>query len=99
MAKSAQQRFNEYLDEARSTRESIKEFQDAAYENYQSHSYAAGFLESKLVDVIMALPRAQREELRAVFRQQAEKQRREVMARAIPAERIQNIFDPAGILG
>ncbi len=78
MAKSAQQRFNEYLDEARSTRESIKEFQDAAYESYRSHSYAAGFLESKLVDVIMALPRAQREELRAVFRQQAAKLQKEV---------------------
>ena len=78
MAKSAQQRFTEYLDEARSTRESIKEFQDAAYENYRSHSYAAGFLESKLVDVIMALPRAQREELRSVFRQQAAKLQKEV---------------------
>jgi hypothetical protein len=78
MAKSAQQRFTEYLDEARSTRESIKEFQDAAYENYRSHSYAAGFLESKLVDVIMSLPRAQREELRAVFRQQAAVLQKEV---------------------
>lgn len=99
MAKSAQERFNEFLNECGETRNSIKEFQDAAYENYRSHSYSAGFLESKLVDVIMELPKQKRAELRTLFRQQAEKQRREVMARAIPAERIKNIFDPAGILG
>ncbi len=73
MAKSAQQRLNEFMDESRETRIAMGQFQEAAYTAYGSHSYAAGFLESKLIEVIMELPKQRRAELREIFKQQAKK--------------------------
>lgn len=79
MAKTGQQRLNEFWAESDLTRAALKSFSDAAYENYGSHAYAAGYLESSLASVIMSLPKKQRQELRAEFERAALKQREAAM--------------------
>lgn len=65
MPKSAQQRMNEYWNECDQIRAAVKNFNDRSFEANGSFSFAAGFLESTLVDAIMQLPKAKREEFRA----------------------------------
>ena len=81
MAKSAQQKINEFFDESDVTRRTVKAFSDASYDNYGSHSYAAGYLESTIVSLIMQLPRAQREAARRDLVEAALKQRAQAEAK------------------
>lgn len=76
MAKSAQTRLNEFFDETDVTRRTVKAFSDAAYDHYGSHSYACGWLESSVVNLIMQLPKAKREAARREFVEAALKQRK-----------------------
>ena len=53
MARSAQDKFNEYLDECRETNDAVNEFVKASYENYnRTYSYTSGYLESMLKDLL-----------------------------------------------
>ena len=85
MKKSAQQKFNEYLDECRETRAALGEFEKAAQDRYDNNGYAyiAGYMMSQLQDAIIGLPRARRAEFREVFRRAAQKLEQEQLMRTI----------------
>jgi hypothetical protein len=72
MAKSAQSKFNEYLDECRETSQSINDMVQSSYELYGNYAYSAGYLQSMLAEVIDQLPKAKREGLRNQLRRQAQ---------------------------
>lgn len=73
--KSAQQKFNEYLDECRETREALGAFEKAVQEKYNGSGYAyiAGYLMTQLQDAITHLPKAKRAEFRENFLRAAQK--------------------------
>ena len=79
MAKSAQDKFNEFLAESRKTSEAVAELTSASYDLYGNYAYACGFLESMIKDVIAELPKARRESVREQFLQRARKIRQEKM--------------------
>ena len=75
MPKSAQQKFSEYLDECRETRDAINEVEKASRENHDgSYAYACGYFATLLGDVIAELPKARREQLREQLYREAQKQ-------------------------
>lgn len=74
MRKTAQQKLNDFWAESDETRAVIKAFQDASNDNYGSFSYAAGYLGEAVVNLIMQLPKAKREEARKEFADAAKKQ-------------------------
>ena len=66
-------------------REVLREFSDASYKNYDSHAFAAGYLESLAVEMLASLPkRAQTALIKDMIRatekqyQQAAKQQKEM---------------------
>ena len=82
--KTAQEKFNEYLDESRETNDAINEFVKASYDNNdRNYSYAAGYLESVIKEVISELPKARRAEIRNRFYDMAQKQKNELLVKAI----------------
>lgn len=74
MAKSAQQKMNEFFSESDETRAVVKAFSDAAFKNYEGFGYAAGYLESAFVGVVMQLPKAKREAIRREYAELAKRQ-------------------------
>jgi hypothetical protein len=66
MAKSAAEKMDDFLNECRGTRAVLKEFADISRAKYGDYGYAAGYLESMVVDILMELPKARR----AAFREQ-----------------------------
>jgi hypothetical protein len=65
MAKSAAQKFDEYLSECRETRNTINEIEKASREKYDgSYAYSCGVFSMMLGDVIAQLPKAKRVEMR-----------------------------------
>ncbi len=83
MRKSAQSKFNEYLDESRETFEAINEFTKASFSNYNNYAYAAGYLESMIKEVILQLPKAKRVDIRNRFLAMAQTQKNEQLMKAI----------------
>ena len=84
MTKSAQQKFNEYLDECRETRDAINELEKAARENNDgSYAYACGVYSVLLGDIISELPKKRRAEIREQLRQSAQRQKNELLAKMI----------------
>ena len=84
MAKSAQQRFNEYLDECQETRDAINELERAARENHEgSYAYACGVYSVLLADVISELPKKRRAEIREQLYRTAQKQKNELLTKVI----------------
>lgn len=83
MRKTAQQKFNEFLDESRETRDAINEFEAAARENYKSYAFAAGVFATLLGDVIAELPKARRAALRDQLYSLAQKQKNEALFNTI----------------
>lgn len=81
--KSAQQRFNEYLDESRETSDAVREFVDSAFENHGSFTYAAGYLEAVVKDLVPELPRAKRAEIREQFYRMAQKMKNEGLLKTV----------------
>jgi hypothetical protein len=82
--KTAQEKFNEYLDESRETNDAINEFVKASYDNNdRNYSYAAGYLESVIKEVISELPKARRAEIRNRFYSVAQKQKNELLVKTI----------------
>ena len=99
MPKSAQQKFNEYLDECRLTRDAINELEKAARENNDgSYAYACGVYSVLLADVIGELPKKRRAEIREQLLRSAQKQKNELLAKTIKDSDISRIFDPAGVM-
>lgn len=99
MPKTAQQKFNEYLDECRETRDAINELEKASRENHDgSYAYSCGVFSMLLGDIIAELPKARRAEIREQMLRTAQKQKNELMAKKIKDSDIQRIFDPAGVM-
>ena len=84
MTKSAQQKFNEYLDECRETRDAINELEQASRENHDgSYAYSCGVFSMLLGDVIAELPKKRRAEIREQLLRTAQKQKNEHLMKAI----------------
>lgn len=84
MAKSAQEKFNEYLEECRETRDAINELERSSRENHDgSYAYACGVFSMLLGDVIAELPKARRAELRNQMYRTAQNQKNELLAKTI----------------
>ena len=84
MPKSAQQKFAEYLDESRETRDAIKEVEKASRENHDgSYAYACGVFSMMLGDVIAQLPKAKRVELREQLLRTAQSQKNQMLSKMI----------------
>jgi hypothetical protein len=82
--KTAQEKFNEYLDECRETNDAVNEFVKASYDNNdRNYGYATGYLESVVKDLIGQLPKAKRAEIRNRFYSMAQKQKNELLAKTI----------------
>lgn len=97
--KTAQQKFNEYLDECRETRDAINALEIAARENHDgSYAYACGIYSVMLADTIAMLPKAKRAQMREQLLRHAQQQKNQLLAKKIKDSDIQKIFDPAGML-
>lgn len=84
--KSAQEKFNEYLDECRETNEAVNQFVNSSFENYKSYAYAAGSLATIVNDLIRDLPRAKRAAMREQFKRMTDKQNHEFLIKTIKAD-------------
>ena len=80
MARSAQQKFDEYLAECRETSQSINEMVQSSYDLYGNYAYAAGYLQSVLAEVIDQLPKAKRDGIRNQLRRQAQNDKNATLA-------------------
>lgn len=99
MPKSAQQKFSEYLDECRETRNAINEVESSSRENCDgSYAFACGVFSMMLGDVISELPKARRAELREQLLRTAQQQKNQLLAKTIKDSDIGRIFDPEGVL-
>ncbi len=83
MAKSAQQKFNEYLEDCHKTSDAIGEFTNATNEYYNGYAFAAGYLGMQLGDAIALLPKARREEFRDRLIRKAEETRQQILIATI----------------
>lgn len=83
MPKSAQQKFNEYLDECQQSHNVINELSNRTNDLYGGYAYAAGFLGMTLADAISELPKAKRAEFRERILKAAEKARNEYLLKII----------------
>ena len=83
MAKSAQQRFNEYLDECQQSHNVINELNNSTNDLYGSYAYAAGFLGMTLADAISELPKAKRAEFRDRILKAADRAKHEFLLKTI----------------
>jgi protoporphyrinogen oxidase len=64
MKLSAQAKFNQFLDEARETSTAVSGMIQASYDRDGSYSYASGYLESLVKELIGELPKARRSQVR-----------------------------------
>jgi hypothetical protein len=83
MAKSAQEKFNEYMAESRETADAVREMVDTSYDLYKSYGHAAGYLQSLVNDLISELPKARRAELRNKLYAQAQKHKNELLLKTV----------------
>lgn len=83
MAKSAQQKFNEYLDECRETQQAVNSMCDASHKLYGDYAYAAGYFGSMIADLVAQLPKAKRAEVRAQLLKTADKHQQEFLLKTI----------------
>lgn len=85
MAKSAQEKFNEYLNESAETTDAVNEFVNSSYENYQGYAHAAGALSVILQNTIAKLPRAKRAEIRGQLYGLAQEQKNQILVKKLKA--------------
>jgi len=83
MPKSAQQKFNEYLEDCHATSDAISELTNATNEYYNGYAFAAGYLGMQLGDAIALLPKAKREEFRNRLIRKAEETRHKILIETI----------------
>ena len=81
--KSAQQKFNEYINESQSTMAAINEVTESTNQRYQGYAFAAGCLGMILADAIGHLPKAKRAEFRAQLAKISDKARHEILLNMI----------------
>jgi hypothetical protein len=61
---TAAEKLDLFRNECHGTRSLLREFVDVSYKKFGGHSYSSGYLESLVVDILMELPKARREEVR-----------------------------------
>lgn len=81
MAKSAQEKFNEYLSEYAETTDAVNQLID----NSMSYAWSAGALSTLLQDAISNLPRAKRAEFRDRIYSLAQKQKNQKVINTLAA--------------
>lgn len=67
MSQDVMKAVDDAIDENELTRDVIKSFTNASYLRHGSYDYAAGFMESAVISLIMQLPKAKRKEARKMF--------------------------------
>ena len=83
MAKSAQAKFSEYMDECRETSYSVNELVSTSDKATGGFAYAAGFLGAVLQEAIAELPKARRADFRNRLLRQAQKFRDEMVDKQV----------------
>jgi hypothetical protein len=83
MPKSAQQKFNEYLEDCHKTSDAIGEFTNATNEYYNGYAFAAGYLGMQLADAIGYLPKAKRQEFRDRLQKKAQEIKNQILIETI----------------
>jgi hypothetical protein len=85
MAKSAQQKWNEYLSECEETRASVKQFEQAVHDKYDGSGYAyiAGYFMMQMMEAVTHLPKAKRQEFRERLLREAKKFEQETLLKQI----------------
>ena len=85
MAKSAQQKWNEYLDECQQTSDALMAFEQAVQAKYDGHGYPyiAGYMMMQFREVVLELPRKRRAEIRERFLREAKKFEQENLMKMI----------------
>jgi len=85
MTKSAQQKFNEYLEDCQKTTDATNAFEKAVQAKYDGHGYAyvAGYMMMQFREVVSELPKKRREEIRELFLREAKKFEQENLLRTI----------------
>lgn len=83
MAKSAQEKFNDYLSESRETTQAVNAMVDETNKLYDGYAFAAGFLGMMLQDAISQLPKARRAEMRDRLLRKAQEARNQNLANVI----------------
>ena len=75
MPKSAQQKFNEYLEECAETGNALTAFERAVQDKYDNHGYAyiAGYMMMQFREAVSELPKARRAEIRERFLREAKR--------------------------
>ena len=70
--------FAKMMERTEQNRRALKEFNDAAYANYGSFAYSAGYLESLLVQALNSMSKKDRESVLKDLAKQTEKLQKEV---------------------
>ena len=70
--------FAKMQERTKASRKALKEFGDASYAKYDSHSYAAGWLESVLVSAMNNMTKKDRDYILNGLREQTEQMQKEV---------------------
>jgi hypothetical protein len=83
MAKTAQQKFNEYLDECRETTDAVNEFVNRSFDNHKNYAYSSGAMSVMLSQLIQELPRTKREYWRERLHRSAQQQKNEYLMKTI----------------
>jgi hypothetical protein len=85
MAKSAQQKWNEYLSECEATSDALNSFERAVQAKYDGHGYAyiAGYFMMQFREVVLELPKKRRAEIRERFLREAKKFEQETLLKQI----------------
>jgi hypothetical protein len=81
--KSAQQRFNEYLNESHETSDAVRELVNSYFDKSGSYAGAAGYLQTLVSELILHLPRDKRAEYRDRLYQQAQRNRNDLLINTI----------------
>jgi len=66
-------------------RDVLKSFNDAAYANYGTHSYGAGYLESLVVEMLFHCPKRYQKSLISSMKAVTERQQQEAAQKMLPA--------------
>ena len=85
MAKTAQQKWAEYLFECQETSDALAAFERAVQEKYDNHGYPyiAGYMMMQYREVVAELPRKRRAEIRERFLREAKKFEQENLMKKI----------------
>ena len=75
--------FAKMMERTEASRKVVKEFSDAAFANYGSYSYSAGYLESLLVQTMLGLSNKERESILKELAEQTNKLQKEVDKTAV----------------